>query len=425
MSVWFIGAAVVGIIAAVFGVLLVRGWKSRFEDPDAEDRVRSLLWSTGSAVSVAVVLLGLGFLFASPRSRQSTPLPSPAPIHQNVFPALPTGNLIAFTYPRLGTGAINRNSALVVSLKKAVNPISVFAGDRVKDDAFFLREKTSGKRVELSVTLSPDQTVLVFKPKTLLGDPATLTTYEAVVGTGLLTSDGQPVANPPLRWEIFVGKDQDHEAPSVLATFPRSGTSAKNVIAQLTFSQPINPLSVLFGAAKIETQGKNVSLSIALSNDLHTLEIIGTNPCGNNTCGVPMWCFDGLTTYTLTLPAVEDLAGNRAKAAVTAQWKTSNELEGVTPHVVSVEPKLNASGVARDTPVLATFSIPMSATHLPSGSVALPADWVELSMRNIGLTSKLFVAHAPFSETTIPIESVLTSELRSIYQQCYQPCIGP
>jgi hypothetical protein len=240
------------------------------------------------------------------------------------------------------------------------------------------------------------------------------------------------MVSPEFQWEFTVGITEDHEAPTLSGQFPESeSVVAKNSVFQLTFSQPIDPLSVLEGDGVVleQTEPSNPKsqpeLTRLISDDLGTVEIIGGVPCGTNACGKTMRCFSEQASWRTRVAGIRDLAGNALESPVTFGWKTSKVTENTTPAIVTVLPKVNASGVRRDAPIRVAFSTIMSATLAPASSIVFPAQWWELSWLRERRASVLSIAHSPFSQETIPIAPVITSDFVTIHQQCFHPCLGP
>ncbi len=76
-----------------------------------------------------------------------------------------------------------------------------------------------------------------------------------------------------------------------------------NSVFMVSFTEAINPINV-GNYIKIKINGVDVVASTTLTNQYKTLELMGTNPCGVNSCGQQMYCWVDLNTNAaVSIPA--------------------------------------------------------------------------------------------------------------------------
>ncbi len=145
--------------------------------------------------------------------------------------------------------------------------------------------------------------------------------------------------------------DGDRTAPTVTATTPAAGATgvARNTTVTATFSEAIAASSVTTTTFTLTPAGGTaVAGTVTTSGTTATF-----TPSADLAFG---------TTYTARLTTgVTDLAGN---GLAQAQAWTFTTVANPAPTVVATTPAANASGVARNTTITATFSEPVAAASV-------------------------------------------------------------
>ncbi|MFN7962562.1 MAG: Ig-like domain-containing protein [Thermoanaerobaculia bacterium] len=145
--------------------------------------------------------------------------------------------------------------------------------------------------------------------------------------------------------------------PPVLLDFtPRDGwsTVATNARIYLRFDEPLASLSI--DAVTLSGPSGNVAVKRLLSDANRFLVLVPLRPLAPN------------ATYTLSVGAVEDLAGNAFAVSVSASFTTELGADLVRPSVASVVPPSNSTGVSRTVPVVFTFNERIATATLTSAS---------------------------------------------------------
>jgi Bacterial Ig-like domain len=156
----------------------------------------------------------------------------------------------------------------------------------------------------------------------------------------------------------------DNTAPTVDATFPADGADnvVVNTLVVARFSEPINTATVIDNSF-IVNDGGVVNGTIAFSAD-NTTATFTSSP----------GFLDNGVTYTATLTTgIEDLAGNPLADNVVWTFTTAadNTADITAPSVVSTSPDNNASPVAVNSAVVATFSEPVDPASVNGASFTL------------------------------------------------------
>ncbi len=166
-------------------------------------------------------------------------------------------------------------------------------------------------------------TNFTFKPLALLGSDTTNIWYTAklIGGTsktaGIKRLDGSDIfpnqfASKFYSWNFETGTKVDLTPPYVVSTDPANGGSIKrNIIIRIDFNEAVDPSvtqgtvgsgsnfnNIIFGSAEVKGEWR-------ISNGYRSVEFISAEPCGQNSCGEPMYC--------LPVPGCAD--GNKSCAA--------------------------------------------------------------------------------------------------------------
>lgn len=99
-----------------------------------------------------------------------------------------------------------------------------------------------------------------------------------------------------------------------------------NSVFRVTFTEPISPIN-LDSSIVVTINGVSVTASTSFANQYRTVEFMGNNPCGINTCGQQMYCWlDPNTSGNISSPANILVKANTLKfCASGTETSTGNE----------------------------------------------------------------------------------------------------
>ena len=365
--------------------------------------------------------------------------------------ALGTG-LIDYHIPDRDAREIPRNASIIVAFKQPIDPASAIAGyteaasttaHDLNTEAIHIfytgRESTTSLRgTDVETYLTEDHKTLVLRPKALLGSATTSTDYSVhllggssglrldavggVAGASIFSAgDGHMTSTDGYSWRFEVSTVVDNTPPKIVSVIPvRGATYAPNIVVQMNFDKPLNPLSAS-GLVRGGTGFQNIDISASpltgtgsshpdgtytLSNQLRTVEFVTNVSCGVNSCGRQVYCLPFSSTiavdiHAATLSAVPpqaqiirsgsvglydgvvDYTGNsldgngdgtaKGPGLDNYQWSFQTDARpNLTPPAIrSVNPAVRASNVAIDVPVSADFSHVMEASTLTSDAILL------------------------------------------------------
>lgn len=136
-----------------------------------------------------------------------------------------------------------------------------------------------------------------------------------------------------------------------------------NTAVTLTFDEPIDPASVTSGTFTVSTGGNPIQGTVTVS--------------GSNVVFQPAADLAPNSTYVGTLtPGVTDMAGNAMAKGYTWSFQTAAAADTTPPTVSGTTPPSPADGavdVPVDTPIVLTFSEPIAASSVTSGTFTLSA----------------------------------------------------
>lgn len=185
--------------------------------------------------------------------------------------------------------------------------------DRVKNGSVQLAYKaTPTSTVDMVGITTYDEarraTIFTFKPLALLGNETSNVWYTAkLIGgssntAGIKRLDGSDIfpnnfASKFYTWSFETGTKVDLTPPYVISTYPANGgTIKRNIIIRIDFNEPVDP-SVTQGAVGPNSNFSNIIFGSSdvkgewrISNGYRSVEFISNEPCGQNSCGEPMYC---------------------------------------------------------------------------------------------------------------------------------------
>ncbi len=244
------------------------------------------------------------------------------------------GRVIKDHYPLRDQIDVPRNTRVVVTFREAIDPASIIKdsnnnqifGDciNVNDGQFDwgprFCDTLNTSSVKITVTgntttpaveaaaltllegADREAFTFTFRPLTLLGSADTNVNYTVDLTRTILKKDGRTsvfVADRHGRytWRFETNRTVDTIPPFVNSVYPdAASTEPRNSLVQINFNEPIDPIvaqgmsgpnspfnNIIFHADTITGQWR-------ISNGYKTLEFTSDIPCGQNSCGEPMYC---------------------------------------------------------------------------------------------------------------------------------------
>lgn len=252
---------------------------------------------------------------------------------------------------------VNTPISVLFSETLALSSVSTSAVGLIADDA-------TGQVIAGTATLSTDRKIITFAPTAAMVKSAP---YKFTIN-GTITDDAGNALGSDYVLRFTTSTGIDNLQPQVVAFSPLA--SAVNVPlnarAQVTFSKPINPLTVTGSSFYISSVATGV---ISVSSDGMTATFTPDKPLLPNR---------SYTIYVTT--AVKDIAGNALYQAKNSSFTTGKTLSDSTaPVVVDVNPMAGATGVPVNAYVVVRFSEPMAATTVNGQTVIVSSGGVALA----------------------------------------------
>ena len=246
--------------------------------------------------------------------------------------------LVVSTTPVNGAIGVNMNTVLTATFNKVVD------SSTVNSVTFTLKNGTT----PIAGLVTYSGMTAVFTPSVTLS-PNTL--YTATITTGV-----RDKANNALKenytWSFTTGTNADVTPPTVIFTNPAPNATAIPLtqIISATFSETMNAATIS-GTTFLLMQG--------------TTTITGTvTYSGTTAYFVPSSPLLANTVYTATITTgAQDLAGNGLVSNYVWSF-TTGVTDAIAPTVVSTDPAPNATGVALNKVISATFSEAMNPTTI-------------------------------------------------------------
>lgn len=252
-----------------------------------------------------------------------------------------TAPVIISTTPANGATGVAINTAIVVTFSEAMDPATVTAST-------FSIAGVSG-------TVAYTGTTATFTPASSL---AYSTTYMATVTKGVKDAAGNALASNS-SWTFTTGIAPDITPPTVTFTSPANSATgyALNSAITATFSEVIDSSTVTALTFTLR-DGTSVAGTVEYSGTTATF-----TPTGNLAAS---------TLYTATITTgVKDMAGNALASNHTWTFTTGTASDAIAPTVSSTSPANNAIGVGVNAAITATFSEPMLASAINTGTFTL------------------------------------------------------
>jgi hypothetical protein len=283
---------------------------------------------------------------------------------------------------------------------------------------------------DISVEAKEGNTFFILKP---LSPLAPNNSYTVFLSSSIRRASGLPAfGNNFYTWTFSTGSLLDNTPPRVLKMQPdfREAESL-NVTLEITFSEPVI----------IESEGVIASLPLRINRALNykAIDINGSEPCGENACEEPLFCFPAKKTVKGELKAslIKDMAGNSLdgnangvpeespKDNYSFSLKIGEELKNTKPVIIQTNPLNEAKNVDLEAPLQVLFDRIIAKSTLSTKTIGLiPRDKNWWLMASDDSTTKVFIYHDPLKPLTTYYPYV-TKGIKDLYQNCFFPPQGP
>lgn len=177
--------------------------------------------------------------------------------------------------------------------------------------------------------------------------------------------DSGNIETPGAGISVTVGST-DTTPPTVTARSPATGATGVSLTANVTvtFSEPMDATTINTSTFELRDPGNAVVSAVVSYNSTSRVATLNPSPT-----------LAASTVYTVrvhggaTDPRVKDVAGNAMANDVT--WSFTTLADTTAPTVSSISPASGATGVARGTNVLATFSEAMDPATINTNTFEL------------------------------------------------------
>ncbi len=326
-------------------------------------------------------------------------------------------------YPSRNATGIARNTRIMVTFKRAMDPASFIEGYNADNTATTINasnvaiyptaEGEGAAITAADVYFTEDMKTVVFDPTDYLGSADADTSYTVSLDTDIAYANGDDAFTGSYsggyEWSFEVSTVVDLDPPTVTGIAPSaSGTYDRNITVELTFNEAIDPTSATgtrtatSGFQNIQTVGDAGTAEAGtyeISNSYRTVTFTTANACGTNSCGETIYCLPGLQTITVTAYAatttnsppqadsfpydgITDTAANSmdgnddgtAGDDYTWTFSTTDDINLTGPTIESISPNILEEGVALDQSVVVTFDSVMKTSSLTNANITMEND---------------------------------------------------
>ena len=242
-----------------------------------------------------------------------------------------TAPTVISTIPANAAVSVPINSQLAATFSKAMNPATI------TNTTFTLKHGST----TVTGTVSYAGVTAVFAPTTAL---STGVLYTATITTGVTDLAGNALASDFV-WSFMTGASTDTVRPTVIATIPTNTATSVAINSKLTatFSKAMNPVTITNTTFTLKQGTTTVTGTVSYVGITATFA-----PTANLAISSPF-------TATITTGAT-DLSGNALATNYVWSFTTSASTDLTVPTVISTVPTNNATGVAINHTISATFS---------------------------------------------------------------------
>lgn len=359
-----------GILA--LGLMLYAGYEimTSAGDPNKVERGKKILLNTAIGLLIIFASFAIVQFFIMKLSEATNFLGQGSGVGASRQTFLGTGSLgriVKDHYPFRDQRDVPRNTRISVTFNEAYDPASMFIDrnngapngtfgdcintasptfdwnrdcDHVNTSAVQVYElgadgKETGAVLDM-VALASDEGgsffTVVLRPLVPLGNDTDPVGYSVDLTNSILKEIGggmfASARENHYKWKFYTGTEFDFTPPTVVSVFPFPGEAeARNTIIQINFSEPVDP-TVAQGRAgtfyQIILQNKTTNAvptgSWRISNGYTTVEFVSDQPCGENSCGEPMYCLPSNCTLPTCTEDHDTLVRTAALVAVSS-WE--------------------------------------------------------------------------------------------------------
>lgn len=396
------------------------------------------------------------------------------------------GGVIEYHYPERDANNVARNAMIMITFKVPVKTSSVISGQfsNGECDAYIGNGNECGKlsnkilitdngasRAQDSfiVVLSADRKNVLIDPINPLGSPDKNTNTIVHLNQNMQSADDKDLfagLQNGYSWTFEVSTFLDVTPPRVDFVWPKDGIFYRNAIVQITFSEPINIMSISSSTIDINIGGAPVLGALKISNGYKTVEFLSSASCGQeavNSCGEQVFCLPASSNFSgiaksgsgaAFLTGINDasgnfLDGNGDKAPgddFNWTFSTNDSLELTPPKVSSISPNNDSSNNNIRTDVSATFDELISPSSLSSDNFYIykfsnapcniqAEDGKKASITDISCFPNYTVSgnrattsikiYSPFLQASSTVyRPRLTSNIKDSYGNCFYDALG-
>ena len=267
-----------------------------------------------------------------------------------------TAPVVVAVSPTYGATGVPLNASAFLQFSQALKSSTVSSSTAYMTDQ-------NNNLIPSTVTLSASGNTIQIKPSAPLaaGTSQYSTYYYVYVTTGVQNSSGVPLA--AYNFYFYTGAATDTTAPSVLGVAPTNNQQnvGLNGLAEVTFSKPINPLTVNSTTVSLSYGSTPTQIPTTVTFDTTYTYVTFT----------PVEPLPASTTMKLTIGGVQDVAGNSVTTQSTT-FVTGATADTIAPTVVSYSPANGATNVPTNASVVLQFSEPMNLASIVQYYCAYP-----------------------------------------------------
>ena len=255
---------------------------------------------------------------------------------------------VSSTNPTYNATGVAVNSSITATFSEQVAAFTISTSTFKLEDNY---------EVQVNGTVSHSGATAIFTPVSSLSYS---TSYTAIISTEVKDLAGNAL-NDGYSWSFTSGLEQDTTPPEVSSITPKNGEVdvAINSLITAMFSEPVDPSTVTTASFKLsDGSSDNVPGSVYYSGTTATF--------------TPHTTLDYSSSYTARITTdVMDASGNPITSDYFWSFATGPEPDTTPPTVSSTSPKHNATGVAVNAAITATFSEPMDAYTISTATFLL------------------------------------------------------
>ena len=421
------------------------------------------------------------------------------------------GGVIEYHYPARDAVNVPRNTLIMISFKVQVATSSVIAKSFTNNPGLgfcnnYTEDNTNGNECgilssdieiidygsgsmaplnsdDVVAVLTADGKNILLRPIEYLGNEENSSDTVVRLGSGMITADGKNLfggLENGYVWQFEVSTFLDLTPPTVSFVWPKQDDIvARNAIIQITFSEPINILSVNQNTVTSTSSTGPLTGKLKISNQYRTIEFLSNMSCGAgvtiNSCGEPVYCLpaDSIITSTSTAGDLSDFTSGISDAAgnfldgnenneqdgspdddYSWSFETNNDIDITAPEINAINPNNNGENIqlnpyprisASSTKVLSPGSLNTDNFYIYNYTVCNTEEYEDYEdeegksrIPNICFPQggySVYVSnnsqkcnlqlYSPYLENNTVYRPRLTSEIKDSYGNCFNPAKGP